>query len=179
METAPAQVRRRQAFWWVRTLFNPLAKTMLRSPLHGEMSRRLLLITFSGRKSGKQYTTPISYVQHGDTLLLGVGGPWWKNLRGGVPVWVRLRGNTYVGCAEAWTDEAAMTRAYRTILAENPTQARFMGITGTADNRPDPHAIQQAIQRGAAVVEITLLPDSSVSAAKSRGVSSVEKGASV
>ena len=92
MENVPAMVRRRQAFWWVRTLFNPLAKTTLRSPLHGGMSRRLLLITFPGRKSGKQYTTPISYVQHGDTLLLGVGGRWWKNLRGGVPVQVRLRG---------------------------------------------------------------------------------------
>lgn len=130
---------------------------MLRSPLHGVMSRRLLLITFPGRKSGKLYTTPISSVQHGDTLLLGVGGRWWKNLRGGVPVQVRLRGKCYAGCAEAWTDEAAMTSAYRTILDENPTQARFMGITATANGQPDSHAVQQALQRGAAVVKITLL----------------------
>jgi deazaflavin-dependent oxidoreductase (nitroreductase family) len=157
MDTAQSMARRRQGFWWVRTLFNPLAKSILRSPLHGGMSRRLLLITFPGRKSGKRYTTPISYVQHGDTLLLGVGGRWWKNLRGGVPVQVLLRGKTYAGRAEAWTDEASMTRAYRTILAENPTQARFMGITATSDVQPDPHAVQQALQRGAAVVEITLL----------------------
>jgi hypothetical protein len=113
-------------------------------------------MTFSGRKSGKQYTTPISYVQQGRTLLLGVGGPWWKNLRRGVPVQVRLRGKTYAGCAEAWTDEASMSRVYRTILAQNPTQARFMGIRATADGQPASHDIQQARKLGAAVVEISL-----------------------
>lgn len=179
MDTAQAMARRRQAFWWVRTFLNPLAKTILCSPLHGGMSRRLLLITFTGRKSGKPYTTPISYVQHGGTLLLGVGGRWWKNLRGGVPVQVLLRGKTHAGRAETWTDEASMTSAYRSILAENPTQARFMGITTTADGQPEPQAIQQALQRGAAVVEITLLPGSSVIEVKSRGASFGEKGASV
>jgi hypothetical protein len=97
----------------------------------------------------------------------------------GRPVQVRLRGKTQAGRADAWTDEASMTSAYRTILAENPTQARFMGITATTDGQPDPHDIQQALQRGAAVVEIALLPGSSVIDGKSRGVSPVEKGASV
>lgn len=157
METAPAMARCRHAFWWVRTLFTPWASSMLRSPLHGGMSRRLLLITFPGRKRGKLYTTSLSSVQHGATLLLGVGGQWWNNLRGGVPVQVRLRGKTSAGRAEAWTDEAAMTNAYRTILAENPTQARLMGITAIAEGQPDPHTIRQALQRGAAVVKITLL----------------------
>jgi F420H(2)-dependent quinone reductase len=156
MDTAPPQASRRRAFWLSRTILNPLAKVILRSPLHGIMSRRLLLITFSGRTSGKVYTTPISYIQQDRTLLLSVGGPWWKNLRGGVPVQVRLRGKTLTGRAEAWTDEASMTRAYRTILTENPTQARFMGIAATANGQPASHDIQRVLQRGAAVVEISL-----------------------
>ncbi len=69
---------------------------------------------------------------------------------------VRLRGKTYAGRAEAWADEASMSRVYRTILAQNPTQARFMGITATADGQLESHDIQQALQRGAAVVEISL-----------------------
>jgi hypothetical protein len=127
MDTAESRVERRQAFWWVRTILNPFAKTILRSPLHGVMSRRLMLITFTGRRTGKQYTTPISYVQQGKTLLLGVGGPWWRNLGGGAQVQVRLQGKTYTGHAEAWSDEASMIKAYHTILAKNPTQARFRG----------------------------------------------------
>jgi deazaflavin-dependent oxidoreductase (nitroreductase family) len=160
METSHPLAGRRRAFWWIRTLLNPLAKVILRSPFHGVMSRRLLLITFSGRKSGKVYTTPISYVQQDRTLLLGVGGPWWKNLRGGVPVQVRLRGKTLTGRAEAWTDEASMTRVYQTILAVNPTQARFMGITATANGEPESHDVQRVLQRGSAVVEISLNPES-------------------
>ena len=158
MDTARTMAARRQAFWWVRTILNPIVKIILRSPLHRVMSRRLMLITFPGRRSGKHYTTPISYVQQGHTLLLGVGGPWWKNLRGGVPVQVRLHGKTYAGHAEAWADEAAMTRVYRTILAQNPTQARFMGVAATSDGQPASHDIQQALQRGAAVVELHLTP---------------------
>jgi F420H(2)-dependent quinone reductase len=122
MNTVRTMVGRRQAFLWLRTILNPLAKSILRSPLHGVMSHSLMLITFTGRRSGKHYTTPISYAQQGQTLLLGVGGPWWKNLRGGAPVQVRLRGKTCAGRAEAWADEASMTRVYRTILAQHPTQ---------------------------------------------------------
>jgi hypothetical protein len=158
MDTAHTMTRRRHAFWWVRTLLNPLATSILRSPFHGVTSRRLLLLTFPGRKRGKQYTTPISSVRQGDTLLLGVDGRWRKNLRGGVPVQVHLRGKTSAGRVEAWTDETSVTHTYRTILAQNPTQARFMGIPATADGQPERHDIQQALQRGAAIIAIHLTP---------------------
>jgi hypothetical protein len=160
MNTAQVTSERRQSFWWVRNLLNPLATRILRSPLHGLMSRRLMLISFWGRKSGRYITTPISYVQSGETLLLGVGGPWWRNLAGGVPVQVRLRGRVRAGRAEATTDEARVMDAYRMILRRNPTQARFMGITATSDGQPEKHSIEEALQRGAAVVEITLSPSS-------------------
>jgi hypothetical protein len=137
-------------------IFNPLATRVLRSPLHSLMSRRLMLVSFRGRKSGRYFTTPISYVQNGETLLLGVGGPWWRNLAGGVPVQVRLRGRTRAGHAEATTDEARVMEAYQTILRRNPTQARFMGITAATDGRPEKQSVAEALQRGAAVVEITL-----------------------
>jgi hypothetical protein len=74
---------------------------------------------------------------------------------------VGVGGKTYAGRAEAWTDETSMTQAYRTILAQHPTQARFMGITVTAvtaDGQPESYDIRQALQRGAAVVEIQVTP---------------------
>jgi len=63
-------------------------------------SDRLLLITFTGRKSGKEFTTPMRYVQEGDTLLLRVVYPWWKNLIGQATVRVLLRGEMRTGIAE-------------------------------------------------------------------------------
>jgi deazaflavin-dependent oxidoreductase (nitroreductase family) len=89
----------------VRVLINSLVTAILRSPLHGMRSHRLLLLTFTGRKSGKEFTTSIRYVQEGETLRMTVVYPWWKNLRGQATVRVLLRGNTRTGTAEVLPEE--------------------------------------------------------------------------
>jgi deazaflavin-dependent oxidoreductase (nitroreductase family) len=156
MTTTPGAERRRNSFRLIQAVFNPLSKTILRSPLHRVMSRKLLLITLTGRKSGKKFTTPISYVQQGDTLLLAVGGSWWKNLRGGTTVWVRLQGKLRTATTEVVTDEEAMSEIYQIILAQNPTQGRFMGIKAEPDGKPNANDLRQAIERGAAVVKVQI-----------------------
>lgn len=92
---------------------NPFMKALLRSPLHGVVSRSFLLITFTGRKSGKVYTTPVQYAERGDTVTVvtSAGYTWWKNLRGGAPVEVRLRGQQRRGTAEVTTDSTAVAAA--------------------------------------------------------------------
>lgn len=61
---------------------NPFMKTILRSPLHGLVSENVILITFTGRKSGKTYTTPVNYVRDGEALIIlsHDDRTWWKNL---------------------------------------------------------------------------------------------------
>ncbi len=84
---------------------NPLIIAILRSPLHSMMSKAILVITFTGRKSGKRYTTPISYAQDGGTVYIFTHGVWWKNLQGGVPVSLRLRGQELKGFALPVSDD--------------------------------------------------------------------------
>ena len=50
-------------------IYNALMKSVLRSPLHGMVSKNFMLITFTGRRSGKVYTTPVNYVRDGDSIL--------------------------------------------------------------------------------------------------------------
>jgi deazaflavin-dependent oxidoreductase (nitroreductase family) len=57
-----------------------------------------LLLTFTGRKSGKSYSTPLVYFQDGDSyVVVGSDGAarrdpqWWKNLK------VNPRGSVRVG----------------------------------------------------------------------------------
>lgn len=64
-------------------MMNKLPLFLLRSPLHGVMSKSVLLVTFAGRKSGKAYATPISYIRQADIVFFTTDSPWWKNLRGG------------------------------------------------------------------------------------------------
>lgn len=44
-----------------------------------------MLITYRGRRSGNEYTTPVNYVEDGDTLLVvsSRDHDWWKTLRSG------------------------------------------------------------------------------------------------
>ena len=91
---------------------NRVLALLLRSPLHGLLSRRLLLIAVTGRRSGRVHTLPVMYSAGADRGLLriGVAAPaakrWWRNLRGeGAAVRVWVRGVERIGHAVARGDE--------------------------------------------------------------------------
>jgi len=44
-------------------VMNRIPATVLRSPLHPMMSGKYLLLSFTGRKSGRRYTTPVAYLK--------------------------------------------------------------------------------------------------------------------
>ena len=81
---------------------------LLRSPLHRLASGRLALITVTGRRSGREYTLPVLYAQEGDRVTVEVGWAeskvWWRNLRDGRDVRLRLRGEERTGHARAHGD---------------------------------------------------------------------------
>lgn len=126
---------------------NQMMKFVLRSPLHGMLSRTILLITFTGRKSGKTYTTPVSYSQNGERVCLFTHAAWWKNLRGGAPVSLRLRGREVQGRAEPVVeDQQAIAAGLDTHLRQVRMDARFYGVTFDAQGNPRPDEVQKAAQ---------------------------------
>jgi hypothetical protein len=84
---------------------NPLIAAILRSPLHSMMSKAILLITFTGRKSGKRYTTPVMYAQEYGTAYVFTNGDKWKNLQGGAQASLWLSGQELNGFALAVLDD--------------------------------------------------------------------------
>src|ERR1700682_2231910 len=77
---------------WIFKMMNPVMKALLRSPLHAWLDGTLVLLTYTGRKTGKQYTLPIGCFVWGQGELLSFSSArWWTNLRGGVPVTLLLR----------------------------------------------------------------------------------------
>lgn len=110
-------------------LVNPVMKMILWSPLHGLMSNDLMILSFAGRKSGKRYSTPVGYIQQGDRLYLFTHSGWWKNLRGGAPVSVRLRGKTVEGQAGEIQDPQRIAEIARLVIAKRGRErAERMGI---------------------------------------------------
>ncbi len=53
-----------------------------------------MLITFTGRRSGRQFTTPVRYIRDGETVrcFTSAENQWWRNLRGGADVVLRIEG---------------------------------------------------------------------------------------
>ena len=100
--SAPSQRRRPPRFLF--RFINPLFKLILRSPLHRLFSKRLMLLSFTGRRTGKRYTIVVGYADVGEALLLRTESAWKNNLRGGAPVRVRLRGRERPGTADVISD---------------------------------------------------------------------------
>jgi F420H(2)-dependent quinone reductase len=98
---------------WNRT-GNRAVAALLRSPLHRVLSGRLLLITVTGRRSARRITLPVTYTQQASRLTIHVMWPerklWWRNLRDGAPVGLRLRGRQLEGWARAEVDPSGATR---------------------------------------------------------------------
>lgn len=110
-------------------VLNNSIKIVLRSPLHRVLSSSLLLITFTGRKSGKFYSTPVGYSEHDGEVLAFTHAAWWKNLRGGAPVTLRLRGSECEGTAEPVENKEAVAAGLMAHLQKVPGNARFYGVT--------------------------------------------------
>jgi hypothetical protein len=88
---------------------NRVVALLLSSRLHPLVSKRLTLITVTGRRTGDRHTFPVAYQESGEQLSIPVLWPqrklWWRNLRGGAPVWLRLRGAQRGGQAHAHVDD--------------------------------------------------------------------------
>lgn len=75
-------------------IINPIIRMTLRSPLHAIISDSLMLITFTGRKSQRVFTTPVRFLQQSETVwcFTSPDTHWWRNLRGGAEVTLRIKG---------------------------------------------------------------------------------------
>src|SRR5262249_12085313 len=82
---------------------HPAVAWLLRSPLHPLLAWGLMLVTVTGRRSGRVYTIPVGYQRDGDALVVLVSQAarkqWWRNYRERRPIEVWLRGRAARGQA--------------------------------------------------------------------------------
>ena len=135
---------------------NAIPNLVLRSPLHGLMDGKVLLLGFTGRRSGRRYSTPMSYVRVGDEVFMSTEAPWWKNLADGAPVEVRLGGESRRGFAEALTREEDVAGVLGTILRHYPEYRRFVGVTLDEAGRPEEETVLGAARRGRVGIRVRL-----------------------
>ena len=62
---------------------NPVLRALLRSPAHRLLSGSVLLLQYTGRRTGRRYGLPVMYASSGDGFVVMAGQPaaktWWRN----------------------------------------------------------------------------------------------------
>jgi hypothetical protein len=111
------------------------------------------LLSFTGRRSGKRYSIPVSYQRDGEvvTVVTKRLRRWWHNFETPTEVELRLAGRTYAGKAEARTDPAEMLDFMTGYLQKRPVDAKAYGlrkeeVTGEKIARILPHIVMIRIE---------------------------------
>lgn len=125
--------------------FNPIMRWLLRSPLHFTLSKNTMLMTYTGRKSGKVYTVPMNYLDIEGVLytISSRERTWWRNLRGGAEVTLRLKGEDKKAWAEAIEDQAEVAERLSLYFKTAPQIARYMKVRIDVDGSPNAEDIHR------------------------------------
>jgi hypothetical protein len=156
-DRAPDQAAMRRRARIMRTVNVPM-RAVLSLPFPTPLSRNLMLISYTGRKTGKAYRQPVSYVRDGDDLLTPGGGRWTLNLTGDRPVRLRLRGRDVPSRPELVTDPAQVEQLLTVIAEKNPRAAKFIPIPRQPDGRLDSDALSLALRHGFSIVRWHVVP---------------------
>ena len=129
--------------------FNPMMIWLLKSHLYGFISKNMMLITVTGRKSGKQISTPTNFLRDGNTLwvISWRDRKWWKNLRGGAKVQVLLAGKSVEGRGQVIEEEKAVAQSLFDYYKKIPRVAKYVQIGLDAAGVPVSADCERAAQK--------------------------------
>jgi F420H(2)-dependent quinone reductase len=134
-------------------------KVVLRSRAHRLMSRRFLIVTYAGASSGRLYSTPVMYLESGGALLVAGGAPWWRNIRHGSLVSVRLRGVERRAEVEVVAEPDDLATTLQTIVPRNRVLSRFMRLEARPDGTVRAEDVERARARGLTVARLHLVTE--------------------
>lgn len=105
----------------------------------------ILLLTTTGRKSGKQHTVPVQYEKIGDKYYIGVAGgqksDWFRNIQVNSSVKLFVKHSEIKGVAEAVLDPDRIAKFLAFRLKKHPL---LIGSILKADGLPY-HPSQEAL----------------------------------
>lgn len=119
------------------SVLNPALKVALKTPL-GRLIGDFMLVSFTGRKSGKKYSTPVSAHQLDGDLYVVLEAQWKYNFRDGADAQVSHRGTTRTMRGELITDHAAVAAICQRVATSYGAKKaqRQMGMTFRDDRLP-------------------------------------------
>jgi hypothetical protein len=149
---AAARPLRRQLQARAMKMANVVMRVVLGLPVATPLAKRLMLAYVVGRRTGRIYRQPVSYVRDGDALLTPGGGRWTLNLRPGEPVRLRFQGRDVMARPELIGEPDEVDRLLGVIYAANRAASSFVGIARGPDGHLDPEQLGDAVAHGFRIV---------------------------
>jgi len=130
----------------IYSIVNPAINRLLRSPWHHVLSKRIMTVSFLGRKSGQRFATPVSYYRNGDQVYCFTNGSWRHNFTTPHPATVRIAGRDY--SARGRLFEGRRERQVEIMSAyfkAVPQDRKFYGVQSGADGEPLRSQVEHAL----------------------------------
>lgn len=135
------------SFWM--DVWNQFNLAVLPSRLHWLTSRTTLLISLTGRRSGRQITLPVNYSQQGTVVRITSkpGRYWWRNLKTNPDVKITLRGNKVAGKARVFEAPEEAARELSAFLQPQINVAKYYQVRLNKDGTFNQEDLLQSAQR--------------------------------
>ncbi|PND57710.1 hypothetical protein CRM90_10955 [Mycobacterium sp. ENV421] len=127
---------------------NPLMRYLLRTPLAGGLRKQFMVLSFNGRKTGREFVLPVSAHWIDGDLYALVGSAWKLNFRGGAPASVLYDGVERPMRGELIEDrEQTVSLFHRCASAYGVKRAqRMMGLQFRDDRIPTVEEFLEAVE---------------------------------
>jgi hypothetical protein len=108
---------------------NDFVKFFLRTPLRVFLGDTML-ITVTGLKTGKKYSTPVGFYRENGNLwvLTSRNRTWWRNVRNGADISLLLKGKHIKAFAQAELDPRSVETHMLEYIQHVPIATRSLGI---------------------------------------------------
>ena len=137
---------------------NPILRSLLRTPVMGAARSRMMVVSFSGRKTGRRYSIPLSAHRVDNDLYALTSAPWKRNFRDGAAAEVLLDGKSTTMRGELIEDPAVVADISRRCAESYGAKRaqRPMGLKFRDDRVPTLEEFTEAAQRlGVGAVRLT------------------------
>mgnify|MGYP000117884965 CR=1 FL=1 len=130
---------------------NPAMNRLLHSPWHRMMSKRIMSVSYRGRKSDQAYCTPVSYYREGDTVYCFTNGSWRYNFKKKHTATLRLQGHDYIATGEVYCgDREHQLDTMANYFKAVPQDKKFYGVR--CDKKGEP--LRPDIERASGIVDM-------------------------
>ena len=132
--------------------YNSIMKWLIASPLHFFVSSNMMLITYTGRKSGRSYTTPVNYFAAEDedgayyATTSFAERVWWRNLRGGAAIAVHIKGRALQAQAQVYEGQHEVAQGMLDFIKVAPKYAKYFQVALDENGAPNRDDAQKSAQ---------------------------------